>query len=285
MALVDWLVIAAGMAAIGGLGWCFFEPREAAQARVEGGVQSVDITVKGGYSPKLIRVQAGTPVRLRFDRQENSDCTAKVVFPDFGVSKSLAAFGTTTVELPPAEPGEYGFAYGMNMLHGTLVVEADGTGSRTEVEDAQAMHAAPVGTGEEARKKARGVTERNRDTARAVGVGPRIAAGPASARVESMLPGALRTLPSNTAQAEAQLRAIGGVESAEVNFGAEGAVLTYDPEILDEHGLRDAVHHATGYPGAGAPGARDGADGGRRVRSATVVPGHEVGSSGASSLT
>ena len=88
MALVDWLVIAAGLAAIAGLGWFFFKPREAAEARIEGGGQSVDIAVKGGYSPNMIRVQAGTPVRLRSDRQDNSDCTAKVVFPDFRVSES-----------------------------------------------------------------------------------------------------------------------------------------------------------------------------------------------------
>lgn len=108
MTMPDVLVIVAGVAAIGGLAWFFFKPRQAAQAKLEGDVQSVNITVKGGYSPSLIRVQPGTPVRLRFDRQENSDCTAKVVFPDFRVSKSLAAFGTTTVELPPRSPASTG---------------------------------------------------------------------------------------------------------------------------------------------------------------------------------
>jgi Cu+-exporting ATPase len=249
----DLVVIVLGVLSIGGLAWFFFSPRQATRARVEGGVQTVDVTVKGGYSPNLIEVKAGTPVLLRFKREENSDCTAKVVFPDFRVSKSLAAFSTTTVELPPPEPGEYGFACGMNMLHGTLVVERDGSHTRADADDnavdaGHEHHAAPLGTGEKAREEARGVTAHNRDTARAVGVGPRAPAGPSSARVEFALPGALRTLPSNTAQAEAQLRAIGGVESAEVNFGAERAVVSYDPEILDEEGLRDAVRQATGYP-------------------------------------
>jgi Cu+-exporting ATPase len=250
MTVLDGLVIVAEAAAIGGLAWFFFKPRQAAEATLEGGLQSVDITVKGGYSPSLIRVQSGIPVRLRFDRRENSDCTAKVVFPDFKVSKSLAAFGITTVELPAPEPGEYGFACGMNMLHGTLVAEPDGTpASTTEAVDrAQTVHAAPIGTGEEARDDARGVTDRNRETARAVGVGPQVTPQPPTARVEFALPGALRTLPANTAQAEAQLRAIGGVESAEVNFGAERAVLTYDPQVLDPERLREAVDDATGYP-------------------------------------
>ncbi|MDP9444573.1 MAG: heavy metal translocating P-type ATPase [Actinomycetota bacterium] len=253
MTVVDVLVIVAGAALIAALALFFFKPRQATRAHVEGGMQTVDITVKGGYSPNLIRVQAGAPVRLRFNRQESSDCTAKVVFHDFRLSKSLAAFGTTTLELPEAEPGEYGFACGMNMLHGTLVVEPDGadeaSGTRTAVvEQAQSVHAAPMGTGEQAREEARGVTGHNRDTARAVGVGPQVAPRPPTARVEFALPGALRSLPSNTAQAEAQLRAIGGVESAEVNFGAERAVLTYDPQILDVDRLRDAVHQATGHP-------------------------------------
>ncbi len=247
MTLADVVVIAAGAASSAGLAWFFFKPRRAAEAKVEGGVQTVEITVLGGYSPNLIRVDSGKPTRLRFDRQESSDCTAKVIFPDFRLSKSLAAFGTTTVELPPAEPGEYGFACGMNMVHGTLVIEPDGApADRTEaVEQGQAVHAAPMGTGEQARDAAPAGTG---ETARAVGVGPQVPPQAPSARIEFALAGALRTLPSNTAQAEAQLRAIGGVESAEVNFGAERAVITYDPQVLDPERLREAVHEATGYP-------------------------------------
>ncbi len=71
-------------------------------------------------------------------------------------------------------------------------------------------------------------------------------AQPRCERVEFTLPGALHTLPTNTAQAEAQLRAIGGVGSAEVNFGVERVVLSYDP-LLDRDRLAAAVRDATGY--------------------------------------
>ena len=64
---------------MGVLAWYFVAPRKATHAQVQGGRQVIDITVKGGYSPSLIRVQAGTPIQLRFHRQENSDCTARVV--------------------------------------------------------------------------------------------------------------------------------------------------------------------------------------------------------------
>jgi Cu+-exporting ATPase len=118
------LVGIGGLALIAVLAWYFFAPRKATHAQVEAGRQVVDITVKGGYAPNLIRVEAGTPVRLRFHRQENSDCTARVVFPDLRKSASLAAFGTTTMDLAIDEPGEYSWACGMNMLHGTLVAES-----------------------------------------------------------------------------------------------------------------------------------------------------------------
>src|SRR5918995_6222111 len=118
------LVTSGGVALIGALAYFFFGPKEASHAKLRGDVQEVEITVKGGYSPSLIRAQEGVPLRLVFDRQENSDCSSRVVFPDFGVSKSLAAFGRTTVELMPTSAGEFGFACGMNMLHGTLLVEA-----------------------------------------------------------------------------------------------------------------------------------------------------------------
>ena len=118
------LVTASGVALTGALAYFFFGPKRAGRAEIRGGVQEVQITVRGGYSPNLIRVQEGVPLRLVFDRQENSDCSARVVFPDFRVSKSLAAFGRTVVDLMPGRAGEYGFACGMNMLHGTLVVEA-----------------------------------------------------------------------------------------------------------------------------------------------------------------
>jgi Cu+-exporting ATPase len=88
-----------------------------------GGVQRLEVTVKGGYRPEMIRVRQGVPVELTFDRQETGDCTSRVVFPDFRASASLPAWQRTTIRLDPGEAGEFGFACGMNMIHGTLIVE------------------------------------------------------------------------------------------------------------------------------------------------------------------
>ncbi|WP_180685559.1 heavy metal translocating P-type ATPase [Streptomyces gossypiisoli] len=127
MGALDVVVVLAAVLLVAGLGWYFFGPRRAGAARVEGGVQRVEVTVRGGYSPDLIRVREGTPVELVFDRQEAGECTSRVVFPDLKVGAGLPAHARTTVRLNPDRPGSFGFACGMNMIHGTLLVEpADG---------------------------------------------------------------------------------------------------------------------------------------------------------------
>ncbi|GLV95157.1 MULTISPECIES: heavy metal translocating P-type ATPase [Streptomyces] len=123
MGAVDVTVVVAAVVLIGGLGWYFFGPRRAGAARLEGGLQRVDVTVRGGYSPNLIKVRQGTPLELVFDRQESGECTSRVVFPDLKVSAGLPAHTRTTVRLAPDRPGTFGFACGMNMIHGTLLVE------------------------------------------------------------------------------------------------------------------------------------------------------------------
>jgi Cu+-exporting ATPase len=70
-----------------------------------------------------------------FDRQEDGDCSSRVVFTDLAFSRYLPPFAETTVEFTPARPGEVGFACGMNMLHGTLVVEGDAVDAPAPVAD------------------------------------------------------------------------------------------------------------------------------------------------------
>ena len=77
------LVTAGGTALIAALAFFFFGPKEARRAEVRDGLQQVEIKVKGGYSPSIIRAQQGVPLRLVFDRQERGECTSEVVFPDF----------------------------------------------------------------------------------------------------------------------------------------------------------------------------------------------------------
>jgi P-type Cu+ transporter len=126
MSVIDVVVVVAAVLSSAGLWRFFFGAKEASRAELRDGVQEVTVTVKGGYSPDRVEVRQGVPVRLVFDRQETGDCTSRVVFSDFGINKSLPAYATTAVELLPEQVGEFGFACGMNMVHGTLVVVDDG---------------------------------------------------------------------------------------------------------------------------------------------------------------
>jgi plastocyanin domain-containing protein len=129
----EWLVILGGLAAIAWVNWYFFlAGRRQAVAAVAGaatggaagaGPAQVTITVDGGYSPQLVRVKAGAPVRLVFDRKDTGSCSEEVVLPDFGVRKFLPTGQRTTIEITPAKPGRYEFTCGMSMLRGAIVAD------------------------------------------------------------------------------------------------------------------------------------------------------------------
>lgn len=117
-------VTAIGLVAIAGVAWFFWGSRgEGVRAAVtSSGVQETMILVKGGYTPDVIVVDAGTPVRLNFRRDETAACSEQVLFPAFGRSADLPEGEIVPIDFTPEQPGEYGFECGMGMLHGKLVV-------------------------------------------------------------------------------------------------------------------------------------------------------------------
>ena len=124
MDTIEIIVVLGGAGLIALVLWYFFGERESIAAAVkEGGVQEINITVKGGYSPDVIAVKRGTPVRLNFYRDETSSCSEQVILSDFRIARDLPAFKTTAVEFTPDKSGEFPFTCGMNMLHGKLVVD------------------------------------------------------------------------------------------------------------------------------------------------------------------
>ena len=133
---VEWLVLLGGAAAIAWVNWYFFLARRgtvtafatagsaSGASGMDDGTPRVTIAVKGGYEPAIVRVRAGTPVRLVFDRQETSGCSEEVVFPAFGIRKFLPTGQPTSIEITPPAPGRYEFMCGMSMLRGAVVAEA-----------------------------------------------------------------------------------------------------------------------------------------------------------------
>lgn len=107
------------------IAWFFwFAPKVQTRAAIgAGGAQEVAVTVKGGYSPDVIVVKAGQPVRLQFTRQESAVCSEQVLFPDFNQSAVLPEGEEVAVEFTPETAGEYEFQCKMGMLRGKLIVE------------------------------------------------------------------------------------------------------------------------------------------------------------------
>jgi len=107
------------------IAWFFwFAPKGQTRAALNAsGAQEVAVTVKGGYTPDVIVVKSGRPVRLTFTRQESSSCSEEVLFPEYNKSSLLPEGQPVTLEFTPDKPGEYGFQCKMGMLRGKLIVE------------------------------------------------------------------------------------------------------------------------------------------------------------------
>ncbi len=84
---------------------------------------SVDITVEGGYSPNTISIPLGKTTRISFTRKDPSSCLEEVVLDDFRIKKYLPLNKKVTVEVTPQKKGVFGFACGMNMFHGKIIVK------------------------------------------------------------------------------------------------------------------------------------------------------------------
>ncbi len=224
MGIAEVFVIVASVVLAGFLWWFFFGPKKASGAAVRGGVQEVDITVRGGYSPDFIRVTEGVPLRLNFDRQESGDCTSRVVFADFAASKTLPTFGTASLEFTPDKAGEFDFACGMNMIHGKLVVEPAGAAQSlaSSVDQPSEDHA----------------------VAQAVGVGPSTDEPVKTDQVEFRVSG--MSCASCVVNIERVLGQIAGVDRVEVSFGTERATVDFDPKQVTPAQLQAAVADA-GY--------------------------------------
>ncbi len=119
------IVTLVGLAAIVFIVWFFWmAKRPGIKAGVtSSGYQEAMVLVKGGYTPDVILVERGKPVRLNFVRTESSSCSEMVLFPEFNKSAKLPEGETVAVELMPDKAGEYGFQCQMGMLRGKLIVE------------------------------------------------------------------------------------------------------------------------------------------------------------------
>lgn len=117
------LIVSAVVVAVAAVPAAAFPPARAAapQLAANKGIQKATVLVKGGYTPAVVVVEHGRPVRQHFDREESDPCSSVVVFGDFGMSATLPAGKMVTVDFRPDSPGEYPFTCPRGVLRGTLV--------------------------------------------------------------------------------------------------------------------------------------------------------------------
>ena len=83
---------------------------------------SIDIIVKGGYTPDVISIPKGKTMKLNFTREDPSSCLEEVVLGDFKIRKYLPLNERVVIEITPKQVGEFNFTCGMNMFHGKIIV-------------------------------------------------------------------------------------------------------------------------------------------------------------------
>ncbi|MFA5942223.1 MAG: cupredoxin domain-containing protein [Candidatus Paceibacterota bacterium] len=74
-------------------------PAGAPTATVTDGKQVIDITAKGGYSPRVVTAKAGVPTVLRVATNGTFDCSASLVIPKLSYQKFLQPSGTEEITI------------------------------------------------------------------------------------------------------------------------------------------------------------------------------------------
>jgi heme/copper-type cytochrome/quinol oxidase subunit 2 len=119
-----------GPATAGGF-WLSLQTNRTADAVVNGtairadGAQQVTIRMKPlGYTPDVVTVKRGVPVRLTLEADSSAGCTRSFVMADFGVRTVVPRGGSQTVQFTPEREGDFPFRCSMSMAGGTLRVVA-----------------------------------------------------------------------------------------------------------------------------------------------------------------
>ena len=109
------LVVAGFLAA------CSQKPEEPAKPV---GPREIAVTVeKMSYAPASVEASANEDLKFVFTRVSESRCGEEIVFPDYGIKKTLPLNQPVEIAIKTKSAGTIGFACGMDMMKGTIVVQ------------------------------------------------------------------------------------------------------------------------------------------------------------------
>lgn len=79
------------------------------------GKQVIEISAKGGYSPKRTIAKAGIPTVLRMETNGTFDCSSVVRVPSLGLYKNLPPSGSTDIDVGTPQAQSLQVVCGMGM--------------------------------------------------------------------------------------------------------------------------------------------------------------------------
>jgi len=79
------------------------------------GKQIIEITAKGGYTPRKSIAKAGIPTILRFNTKGTFDCSSSVRIPSMNIFKNLPQSGVADIDLGSQKAGTLQGSCGMGM--------------------------------------------------------------------------------------------------------------------------------------------------------------------------
>lgn len=77
--------------------------RKTSAVSIVDGKQIIDISAKGGYSPRRVVAKAGIPTILRVSTNGTFDCSASLVIPKLSYQKFLQSSGTEDIIIAPEQ--------------------------------------------------------------------------------------------------------------------------------------------------------------------------------------
>lgn len=72
--------------------------------KVEEYMETIEISAKGGYDPKVSIAKANLPAVIKINTDSTYDCSASVVIPSLNYHTRLPFTGSASIDLPPQQP-------------------------------------------------------------------------------------------------------------------------------------------------------------------------------------